>query len=200
MGHGEECVHQGTGRLRGRGRKRGLAAGRRELAAGDRSHTIRLWKDNFTPDGLIETPADAVLGLAYIPGKPLLVSAGSDGIARLWQLPVAKPATIDSRSASLVFAVSHEGNRAAAAGADKIVRVWTLAEGKLVKEIAGNDQPVIALGLSGNGSQAAVGLANNVVRICSADDGKEIRKIGPLLGVDHGTLLPQRCRSVRGRG
>ena len=52
--------------------------------------------------------------------------------------------------------------------------------GKLVKEIAGNDQPVIALGLSGNGSQAVIGLANKVVRICSVDDGKEIRKVGPL--------------------
>ncbi|MGA9921833.1 MAG: hypothetical protein WBQ29_00435, partial [Isosphaeraceae bacterium] len=43
-----------------------------QIAAGDRSHTIRLWKGDFTPDGLIETPADAVLGLAYVPGKPML--------------------------------------------------------------------------------------------------------------------------------
>ena len=151
-----------------------------QLAAGDRSHTIRLWKGDFTPDGLIETPADAVLGLAYVPGMPMLVSAGSDGIARLWQLPVAKPKRIDSKGAARVFVVSHEGNRAASAGADKIVRVWTLAEGKLVKEIAGNGQPVIALALCGSGSQAAIGLANKVVRICSVDDGKEIRKVGPL--------------------
>ena len=59
----------------------------KQIAAGDRSHTIRLWKGDFTPDGVIETPADAVLGLAYVPEKPMLVSAGSDGIARLWQLP-----------------------------------------------------------------------------------------------------------------
>ncbi|MGZ3387410.1 MAG: WD40 repeat domain-containing protein, partial [Isosphaeraceae bacterium] len=121
-----------------------------QIAAGDRSHTIRLWKGDFTPDGLIETPADAVLGLAYVPGKPMLVSAGSDGIPRLWQLPVAKPRRIDSKGAARVFVVCHEGNRAA-----KIMRVWTLAEAKLVKEIAGNGQPVIALALCGNGSQAA---------------------------------------------
>ena len=87
-----------------------------------RTHTSRLWKGNFTPDGLIETPADAVLGLAYVPGMPMLVSAGSDGIARLWQLPVAKPECIDSKGAARVFVVSHEGNRAASAGADKIVQ------------------------------------------------------------------------------
>ena len=95
----------------------------------------QLWKGDFTPDGLIETPADAVLGLAYVPGKPMLVSAGSDGIARLWQLPVAEPRRIDSKGAARVFVVSHEGNRAASAGADKIVRVWTLAEGKLVNAL-----------------------------------------------------------------
>jgi WD40 repeat protein len=90
-----------------------------QIAAGDRSHTIRLWKGDFTPDGLIETPADAVLGLAYVPGKPMLVSAGSDGIARLWQLPVAKPRRIDSKGAARVFVVCHEGNRAASAGATR---------------------------------------------------------------------------------
>ncbi|MGZ3356927.1 MAG: hypothetical protein ACXWO1_12050 [Isosphaeraceae bacterium] len=68
---------------------------------------------------LIETPADAVLGLAYVPGKPMLVSAGSDGIARLWQLPVAKPRRIDSKGAARVFVVCHEGNHAASAGATR---------------------------------------------------------------------------------
>ena len=62
-----------------------------QLACGDRSHTIRLWKEDFTPDGKLEAPAGSVLGLAYVPGKPLLVSAGSDGLARVWQLPAASP-------------------------------------------------------------------------------------------------------------
>ena len=98
-----------------------------QIAAGDRSHAIRLWKGDFTSDGVIETPADAVLGLAYVPGKPLLISAGSDGVARLWRLPVAEPMHMDPKGAIGVFAVSHEGNRAGSAGTDKVVRVWTLA-------------------------------------------------------------------------
>ena len=121
-----------------------------------------------------------MLGLAYIPGKPLLVSAGSDGLARLWQLPVVEPRRLDAKGAVQAFAASHEGTRVAAAGADKMVRVWTPADGKLVREIGGNDQPVVAVALNGNGKQAAIALASKVVRICSVDDGKEIKKIGPL--------------------
>ena len=80
-----------------------------QLATGDKSHTIRLWKGDFSPDGLIETPADGVLGLAYVPGQPLLVSAGSDGLARLWQLPVVEPKRLDAKGPLCVFAVSHDG-------------------------------------------------------------------------------------------
>ena len=29
-----------------------------QLATADKAHTIRLWKGDLTPDGLIETPAD----------------------------------------------------------------------------------------------------------------------------------------------
>ena len=171
-----------------------------QIAACDRSHTIRLWKGDFTPDGLIETPADAVLGLACVPGKPMLVSAGSDGIARLWQLPVAEPRRIDSKGAARVFVVSHEGNRAASAGADKIMRVWILAEAKLVKEIAGNGQPVIALALCGNGSQAAIGLANNSCPDLLGGRWQGDQEGRPASCFHHGAVLPQRCGSARCRG
>ena len=50
---------------------------------------------------------------------------------------------------------------------------------KLVGEITGHDQPVVALAMSGNGSQVAIALANQTIRICSVD-GKEIKRIGPL--------------------
>ena len=80
-------------------------------------------------------PSRCCSGTGVRPGKPILVSAGSDGIARLWQLPVAEPRRIDSKGAARVFVVSHEGSRAASAGADKIVRVWTLAEDKLVNAL-----------------------------------------------------------------
>ena len=77
-----------------------------QIAAGEKSHTIRFWKGDFTTDGLIETPGEVVLGLAYIPGKPMLVSAGSGGIARIWQLPVAEAQTHRSQRRHRCFRVS----------------------------------------------------------------------------------------------
>ena len=102
-----------------------------QLATGDKAHTIRLWKGDFTPEATIETPADGVLGLAYLPGNQQLVSAGSDGLARLWQLPVAAPRRFDTKGPVTAFALGRDGTKLATAGADKVVRIWNPADGKL---------------------------------------------------------------------
>src|SRR5262249_52063419 len=46
-----------------------------QLATGDKAGAIRLWTGGLAPDGTIETPADSVLGLAYLPDNQRLVSA-----------------------------------------------------------------------------------------------------------------------------
>ena len=49
-----------------------------QIASGDKAKTIRLWNAaDGAPQGVIETPADTVLGLAYLPNNQQLVSAGS---------------------------------------------------------------------------------------------------------------------------
>ncbi len=145
-----------------------------QIASGDQAHTIRLWKGSFEPDGVIESPSPAVLGLAYLPNNQQLVSAGSDGLARLWQLPVAEPRKIDVKAPAAVFSLSQDGTKLATAGNDKILRIWNLADGKLVKEIPAPDQQIAAAALRADGSQAALALANKVVRICGVGDGKEV--------------------------
>src|SRR5439155_1138867 len=80
-----------------------------------KARTIRLWKADGSPDGQIETPAATVLGLAYLPRNQRLVSAGSDGLARLWQLPVAAPRVIAANAAVTLFAASSDGNTFATA-------------------------------------------------------------------------------------
>ena len=104
-----------------------------QLATGDKARTIRLWKGDFTPEAAIETPADAVLGLAYLPSNQQLVSAGSDGLARLWQLPVVAPRRFETKGPVTAFALSRDGTKLATGGADKVVRIWNPADGKLVR-------------------------------------------------------------------
>ncbi|HEU5117361.1 MAG TPA: WD40 repeat domain-containing protein, partial [Isosphaeraceae bacterium] len=70
-----------------------------QIASGDKSHAIRLWNPaDGASQGIIETPADAVLALAFTPNNQQVVSGGSDGIARLWQLPVEEPKNVEARS------------------------------------------------------------------------------------------------------
>ena len=59
-----------------------------QLASGDKARTIRLWNAaDGAPQGVIETPADTVLGLSYLPNNLQFVSAGSDGLARCCSCP-----------------------------------------------------------------------------------------------------------------
>ena len=122
-----------------------------QLATGDKAHTIRLWKGDLTPDAVIEIPADGVLGLAYFPDNRLLVSAGSDGLARLWQLPVAAPRRFETKGPVAAFALSRDGTKLATAGADKVVRVWNPSDGKLIREVT-TEQPIVAVVISHDGS------------------------------------------------
>ncbi len=135
-----------------------------QLATGDKAHSIRLWKGDLTPEAAIETPADCVLALAHLPNNQQLLSAGSDGLARLWQLPVAAPRRFEIKGPVAAFALSRDGTKLATAGADKVVRVWNPADGKLIREIT-VDQPVVAAAFPQDVAQLAVALANKSVRI-----------------------------------
>src|SRR5262249_29673202 len=140
------------------------------------SRAIRLWNPaDGAPQGTIETPSDTILGLAYHPKNELLISAGSDGLARLWQLPVAEPKVTDAKGPLTFFAQSPDGGKIATAG-ENMVRVWKTADGALVKEIDAGE-PVTAIGFKGDGSQLAAGLANKTIRIFNAENGDEVKKI-----------------------
>ena len=69
-----------------------------QIAAGEKGGTIRLFNpaDGAT-QGTITQPADTVLGLAYLPDSKGLLSAGSDGLVRLWTLPIAETKAADPK-------------------------------------------------------------------------------------------------------
>ena len=149
-----------------------------QVASGDKGRAIRLWNGpDGAPQGLIETPSDTVLGLAYHPNNAQLISAGSDGLARLWQLPLVEPKVVEAKGPVKVVAFSLDGNRVATAGDDKIVRVWNVNDGALIKEIPAPDQPVVAVALKSDGSQVVFALANKTIRVCNVADGAEVKKI-----------------------
>ena len=75
------------------------------------------------------------------------------------------------------FALSRDGTKLATAGADKVVRIWNPADGKLIKEIP-LDQPVDRASRSRKTARKSPSaLANKSARIYNAADGKEVKKI-----------------------
>ena len=93
-----------------------------QVAAGDKAGTIRLYNPaDGAPQGTIDQPADTVLALAYLPDGKALVSAGSDGIARLWSLPVAAPRPIDAKGDA--FAASADGSRIASSQGKEAIHI-----------------------------------------------------------------------------
>ena len=147
-----------------------------QIASGDKARTIRLWNAaDGAAQGSVETPADTVLALAYLPNNQQLVSSGSDGISRLWQLPFADPRTIDVKAPVVVAAFAANGAKFATSG-DKIIRIWNPADSALLKEIDAGE-PVTALSLSADGGQVAAGLANKTIRVFKTDSGEEVKKI-----------------------
>ena len=94
------------------------------------------------------------------------------------------------------FASSRDGTKLATAGADKTIRVWNAADGKLIKEIA-TGEPIVAVAFHQDGSQLAAALANKSVRIYAVGDGKELKKVEGLPSPITALRLPRRWRTAR---
>ncbi|MBX3061323.1 MAG: PQQ-binding-like beta-propeller repeat protein, partial [Anaerolineae bacterium] len=84
-------------------------------------------------------------------------------------------------------AFSPDGKYVAAAGADKIARVWDRQTGMLVQEFAGHSDAIIGLAFSPDGKYLFTGSFDRTCRLWDVATGKEIRQF---LGTD------RRVRSV----
>ena len=108
------------------------------VASGDKAKMIRFWNPaDGSARGTIETPSDTVLGLAFLPDNRHLISAGSDGIARLWEwpdspmlMPVAVRTFEGHKGPIHGLATSADGKTLATASADKSVKVFEVDTGK----------------------------------------------------------------------
>ncbi|MDE2505823.1 MAG: WD40 repeat domain-containing protein, partial [Planctomycetota bacterium] len=80
------------------------------IAVGDAARAVRLYKAaDGAPLGVIETPAEAVNALAFLPNNTQIVSGGNDGNGRIWQLPVDAPRTGDAKGKINAAAATPDG-------------------------------------------------------------------------------------------
>jgi WD40 repeat protein len=117
--------------------------------------------------------------IAFVPGRPELISGGFSGQARIWS-------TADwSRVGELIghtgsvneFGISRDGQTAITASSDKTVRLWDLPKRAELAVLGNHSKPVVTVDLSADGNLAATGSYDGTVRIWSLHDKVESCRI-----------------------
>lgn len=128
----------------------------------------------FDPKVTNDTTAahrDLIQSLAFNPDGTLLAS-GSYREVKLWRRPKdAKAFQISSSNLITAMVVSPDGNWLATTGADGVIKLYELPEGKEAKVLPGHDKPVTALRFSPNSSRLCSASTDKTIRLWNVADG-----------------------------
>ena len=109
-----------------------------------------------------------------------LISGGYDGKLTWWETASETPSPIRSIAAHGTewirsLAVTPDGQFLISGGNDCAVRVWNLANGALVREMAGHEKHVYTVAVTPDGSSVLSGDLGGVIRQWDAASGNEVR-------------------------
>ena len=166
---------------------------------------IRLY--NFatgTIVGLLKGHKNVVLSLAFSSDSKLLISAGFDRKAIIWDVAKREPLqTLGEHGASVSGAVfTADGTRAITTSFDKKLRVWRVSDGQLLAERAEHKDGIRALAISSATGMIATGGRGGEIRLWDKDatssrllvDQKQY--VGALSFSPDGRLLLSTCAEL----
>ena len=125
---------------------------------------------------------NGVRAVAWTRDGKAIATGGEDKIVRVWPLPATEGAELaaskELKGATGTIMVLESGtgpDHLLSAGEDNVVRLWSMAEAKVVREfkIAG----VVSLALSTDGKQLAAGCADGAVRLWDALAPKQLAEL-----------------------
>lgn len=122
-----------------------------------------------------------VTSFAFSTDGKVVVSGGCDGKLTWWSAAEEAPAVIRSIPAHGTqwirsLAVSPDGVLLASGGNDNRVRLWNMADGSLVKELAGHEKQVYTVAFHPNGQSLFSGDLGGVIRQWDVAAGTELKK------------------------
>jgi WD40 repeat protein len=122
-----------------------------------------------------------VRGLAFIAKEKLLVSGDYTGRVMFWPYDADKPAVTQSISAHhgwvRAVAVSPDGKLLATCGNDHLVKLWSLPEGKPVRELVGHASHVYNVAFHPTGQHLASADLMGVVKDWNVSQGTHLRDL-----------------------
>jgi WD40 repeat protein len=133
---------------------------------------------------------------AFAPGNRLAVSAGDDGIVRVWDVRSGKEAMALAGHVGGVWQAvfSPDGRRIASAGKDGTIRLWDAKAGRLLRTMRGHADDVWCVAFSPDGKLLASGGVDADVRLWDVGTGKCLRK-----QAGHGGAVRSVAFSPRGK-
>jgi WD40 repeat protein len=156
-----------------------------DLATAAEDHMIRLWSvSTFAVKQSLVGHVDRIPSLTYSERQKLLVSAGWDTTARVWEPGNQEPLILlNSHSEQvLVVAFGPDGSTLACADSDHAIHVWNdVRSGKTSFVLSGHSDEIRALTFNSSGKRLASGGVDRVVHIWDVQQGRLIAGSDPSL-------------------
>lgn len=108
---------------------------------------------------VFEAHSSYALGVLFTPGGETMISAGMDGLIKLWAVPGWKPVgTLQGHENSVnALSLSPDGKVLASGSTDATVRLWSLPEGSPLHTLRDRKKTVAAVRISPDGCRVAAG-------------------------------------------
>jgi WD40 repeat protein/uncharacterized caspase-like protein len=188
----QQAVHQTQeiNRLSGHSQRvTSVTVSGQQIASGSEDGTVRLWKIDGTLLRILkvqERVTDVAFGF-----NGQLAAASADGLVHLWNADGRLERTLNAGKWVTSLAFSANGKWLAIGSRDKTVKLWRVADGRLLKTLSGHQGFVNSVSFSLDSKLLASGGEDGIVRLWQPEQGKLLRSLavqrGRVTSVTFGT-------------